>query len=53
MTDTRRPVWVDDDLFPFESRFVTIDGHRDTETYCGTDDYVTVTKVSKGAETAR
>jgi hypothetical protein len=27
MTDTRRPAWVDDDLFPFESRFVTIDGH--------------------------
>jgi haloalkane dehalogenase len=27
MTDTRRPAWVDDDPFPFESRFVTIDGH--------------------------
>jgi haloalkane dehalogenase len=24
----RRPDWVDDDLFPFESRFVEIDGHR-------------------------
>lgn len=23
-----RPAWVDDELFPFESRFVTIDGHR-------------------------
>jgi haloalkane dehalogenase len=22
-----RPVWVDDELFPFESRFVAIDGH--------------------------
>src|SRR5207302_11174538 len=22
-----RPAWVDDGLFPFESRFVTIDGH--------------------------
>ncbi|TCO40182.1 haloalkane dehalogenase [Kribbella antiqua] len=22
-----RPAWVDDELFPFESRFVTIDGH--------------------------
>ncbi|MGV9802932.1 alpha/beta fold hydrolase [Mycobacterium sp. NPDC003449] len=30
MADTigsRRPEWVDDDLFPFESRFVEIDGH--------------------------
>ncbi|WP_410657263.1 alpha/beta fold hydrolase [Amycolatopsis sp. lyj-112] len=30
MTDTTksvRPAWVDDDLFPFESRFVDIDGH--------------------------
>jgi haloalkane dehalogenase len=27
MTDTRRPAWVDDELFPFESRFVAIDGH--------------------------
>lgn len=30
MTDTAqglRPSWVDDDLFPFESRFVRIDGH--------------------------
>lgn len=23
-----RPGWVDDDLFPFESRFIEIDGHR-------------------------
>jgi len=22
-----RPAWVDDELFPFESRFVTVDGH--------------------------
>jgi haloalkane dehalogenase len=27
MTDTERPAWVDDKLFPFESRFVDIDGH--------------------------
>ena len=27
MADTGRPAWVDDELFPFESRFVTIDGH--------------------------
>ncbi|MFE6923319.1 alpha/beta fold hydrolase [Nocardia sp. NPDC057663] len=30
MADTTkcvRPAWVDDDLFPFESRFVDIDGH--------------------------
>jgi haloalkane dehalogenase len=27
MVDMRRPVWVDDDLFPFESRFIDIDGH--------------------------
>jgi hypothetical protein len=27
MTETRRPAWVDDELFPFESRFVAIDGH--------------------------
>lgn len=30
MTDTTksmRPTWVDDDLFPFESRFIEIDGH--------------------------
>ncbi|WP_040699123.1 alpha/beta fold hydrolase [Nocardia vinacea] len=27
MTETERPAWVDDELFPFESRFVTIDGH--------------------------
>jgi haloalkane dehalogenase len=27
MTDTGRPAWVDDKLFPFESRFVDIDGH--------------------------
>ena len=28
MTVTERPEWVDDELFPFESRFVDIDGHR-------------------------
>jgi haloalkane dehalogenase len=31
MTDSSssaRPDWVDDDLFPFESHFVEIDGHR-------------------------
>ena len=28
MADTGRPAWVDDELFPFESRFVDIDGHR-------------------------
>ncbi|WP_307808031.1 alpha/beta fold hydrolase [Streptomyces oryzae] len=27
MADKGRPGWVDDALFPFESRFVTIDGH--------------------------
>ncbi|MFA3900250.1 alpha/beta fold hydrolase [Rhodococcus sp. 5A-K4] len=27
MTATTRPSWVDDDLFPFESRFVDIDGN--------------------------
>jgi haloalkane dehalogenase len=27
MADAGRPAWVDDELFPFESRFVTIDGH--------------------------
>jgi haloalkane dehalogenase len=27
MADAARPVWVDDKLFPFESRFVTLDGH--------------------------
>lgn len=30
MTDTTksmRPTWVDDDLFPFESRFVDVEGH--------------------------
>lgn len=27
MADKGRPVWVDDELFPFESRFVAIDGH--------------------------
>nr|WP_083466173.1 alpha/beta fold hydrolase [Kibdelosporangium sp. MJ126-NF4]CEL13913.1 putative hydrolase [Kibdelosporangium sp. MJ126-NF4]CTQ88280.1 putative hydrolase [Kibdelosporangium sp. MJ126-NF4] len=26
-TNGVRPTWVDDDLFPFESRFVDIDGH--------------------------
>jgi haloalkane dehalogenase len=31
MTDTTesvRPDWVDDELFPFESRFIDVDGHR-------------------------
>lgn len=28
MTVTERPAWVDDKLFPFESRFVGIDGNR-------------------------
>jgi haloalkane dehalogenase len=28
MTVAERPAWVDDALFPFESRFVEIDGHR-------------------------
>ncbi|WP_227997767.1 alpha/beta fold hydrolase [Nocardia australiensis] len=27
MTKTERPEWVDDELFPFQSRFVAIDGH--------------------------
>jgi haloalkane dehalogenase len=27
MGDARRPAWVDDELFPFESRFIAIDGH--------------------------
>ncbi|WP_231951404.1 alpha/beta fold hydrolase [Nocardia terpenica] len=27
VTESVRPAWVDDDLFPFESRFVDIDGH--------------------------
>ncbi|WP_406276513.1 alpha/beta fold hydrolase [Nocardia sp. NBC_00881] len=27
MADMERPAWVDDELFPFESRFVAIDGH--------------------------
>jgi len=27
MTDTRRPAWVDDELFPFESHFAIIDRH--------------------------
>jgi haloalkane dehalogenase len=27
VTDPGRPAWVDDELFPFESRFVTVDGH--------------------------
>jgi haloalkane dehalogenase len=27
VTDARRPAWVDDDLFPFESRFIPVDGH--------------------------
>lgn len=28
MTVAQRPAWVDDELFPFVSRFVEIDGHR-------------------------
>lgn len=28
MAVTERPAWVDDELFPFESRFVAIDGHN-------------------------
>lgn len=32
MTDTARttgrPAWIDDELFPFESRFVDLDGHK-------------------------
>ncbi|MDR3661210.1 MAG: alpha/beta fold hydrolase [Mycobacterium sp.] len=28
MVVTERPAWVDDELFPFECRFLTIDGHR-------------------------
>jgi haloalkane dehalogenase len=27
VADTGRPAWVDDELFPFESRFIAIDGH--------------------------
>ncbi|WP_062991384.1 alpha/beta fold hydrolase [Nocardia anaemiae] len=27
MRKTERPAWVDDELFPFQSRFVAIDGH--------------------------
>ncbi|MFI6212342.1 alpha/beta fold hydrolase [Nocardia brasiliensis] len=27
ITESARPAWVDDSLFPFESRFVQIDGH--------------------------
>ncbi|WP_336161655.1 alpha/beta fold hydrolase [Amycolatopsis sp. VC5-11] len=27
MAESARPAWVDDDLFPFKSRFVDIDGH--------------------------
>ncbi|MEU6562953.1 alpha/beta fold hydrolase [Nocardia nova] len=27
ITESVRPAWVDDDLFPFESRFIEIDGH--------------------------
>lgn len=27
MADTRRPAWVDDQLFPFESHFVELDGN--------------------------
>ncbi len=28
MTVAERPAWVDDELFPFTSRFVDVDGHR-------------------------
>ncbi|CDO06232.1 alpha/beta hydrolase [Mycolicibacterium cosmeticum] len=28
MTVSERPAWVDNQLFPFESRFIDIDGHR-------------------------
>ncbi|OBH15383.1 alpha/beta fold hydrolase [Mycolicibacter sinensis] len=28
MRVAERPAWVDDELFPFESRFIDIDGHR-------------------------
>ncbi len=28
MAVTERPAWVDDELFPFESRFIEIDGHH-------------------------
>lgn len=28
MPIAERPAWVDDELFPFESRFIDIDGHR-------------------------
>ncbi|MGB3335271.1 MAG: alpha/beta fold hydrolase [Mycobacterium sp.] len=28
MADAQRPAWVDDTLFPFESRFLDIDGNR-------------------------
>ena len=28
MAIAERPAWVDDELFPFESRFIDIDGHR-------------------------
>jgi haloalkane dehalogenase len=27
MTEAGRPAWVDDELFPFESRFIGVDGH--------------------------
>lgn len=27
MAAGERPAWVDDELFPFQSRFVDIDGH--------------------------
>jgi haloalkane dehalogenase len=27
MAVAERPAWVDDELFPFESRFIDIDGH--------------------------
>lgn len=28
MAVVERPAWVDDELFPFESRFVDVDGHN-------------------------
>ncbi len=28
MTVAERPAWVDDTLFPFESRFLDLDGNR-------------------------
>ena len=28
MEIAERPAWVDDELFPFQSRFLDLDGHR-------------------------